>query len=209
MFGTDAKTLIFAVANDDGHPGDGAILDPVTGRSGLYLNGRADIHGNLRVKQTCQENGVCTDDLHLKLIIKMVLLKWVLPSTIRVRSLPMKSSTTSILVHIDNIGSAGSILVLVLRTSIMYQDGSIDAFGISRYFNANGGRRWTYLAASYHRTWSGCCNPLQPNGNYLCNPSSSGNMVVYLPSDAQTGDMIRFIDITGNLTTMLTLLFVL
>ena len=50
MYGTDSKTLIFAVANDDGHPGDGAILDPITGRAGLCLKGRADIHGNLRVK---------------------------------------------------------------------------------------------------------------------------------------------------------------
>ena len=83
-----------------------------------------------------------------------------------------------------------------------YQDGSIDAFGISRYFNANGGRRWTYLEQSSTGFGQVVANPLQPNGNYLINTSSSGNMIVYLPSasdGAQTGDMIRFIDISGNL----------
>ncbi|MEK9894397.1 MAG: hypothetical protein VW454_05505, partial [Pelagibacteraceae bacterium] len=40
----------------------------------------------------------------------------------------------------------------------------------------------------------------QSNGNYLVNTSASGNMIVYLPSNAKTGDMIRFIDISGNLS---------
>jgi hypothetical protein len=82
----------------------------------------------------------------------------------------------------------------------MYQDGSIDAFGITRYFNKNGGRRWTYIAQSSTGFGQVQANPLQPNGNYLINAPSGGNMVVYLPSDGvQTGDMIRFIEISGNL----------
>ena len=43
MYGTDGRTLVFNVANDDGHPGDGAIVDPVTGKNGMYLNGFANI----------------------------------------------------------------------------------------------------------------------------------------------------------------------
>ena len=199
MFGTDAKTLIFSVANDDGHPGDGAILDPVTGRSGLYLNGRADIYGQLRVfKQNCQENGACTPELQFKVdnqdgSVEMG------ASFYQEGKILVNESSSDKLVHIDNIGSAGNTGAGP-KDFIMYQDGSIDAFGISRYLNSNGGRRWTYLAASTTGFGQVLDNPLQPNGNYLCNPSSSGNMVVYLPSDAQTGDMIRFIDITGNLS---------
>ena len=199
MFGTDAKTLIFSVANDDGHPGDGAILDPVTGRSGLYLNGRADIYGQLRVfKQTCQENGVCSNDLQFKVDNQDGSVEMGSSLYHKGKILANESSSDK-LVHIDNIGSAGNTGAGP-KDFIMYQDGSIDAFGISRYLNSNGGRRWTYLAASTTGLGQVVDNPLQPNGNYLCNPSSSGNMVVYLPSDAQTGDMIRFIDITGNLS---------
>ena len=109
------------------------------------------------------------------------------------------ADSTSEVLHIDNLGGAGNTGAGP-KDFIMYQDGSVDAFGIRRYFNANGGRRWTYLAASTTGFGQVVGNPLQPNGNYLCNPSSSGNMVVYLPSDAQTGDMIRFIDISGNLS---------
>jgi hypothetical protein len=87
------------------------------------------------------------------------------------------------------------------RDFIMYQDGSIDAFGIQRYWNKNGGRRWTYLPQSSTGFGQVQANPLLPNGNYLINTSSSGNMVVYLPStNVQTGDMIRFVDISGNLS---------
>ena len=108
-------------------------------------------------------------------------------------------SASTALLHIDNIGSAGTNTVGP-RDFIMYQDGSIDAFGISRYWNKNGGRRWTYLAQSSTGFGQVQANPLQSNGNYLINTPSSGNMVVYLPAGAQTGDMIRFIEISGNLS---------
>ena len=200
MYGTDSKTLIFGVANDDGHPGDGAVLDPITGRSGLYLNGRADIYGKIRVfNQTCQENGVCTDgdpkfevdqqtgsvDMGEALYIK--------------GQVKETQSNTDAVLHIDNLGSAGNTGEGP-KDFIMYQDGSIDAFGIKRYYNSNGGRRWTYVAASSTGLGQTVANPLQPNGNYLVNPSASGNMIVYLPNTAKTGDMIRFIDISGNLS---------
>ena len=200
MYGTDSKTLILGIANDDGHPGDGAILDPVTGRSGLYLNGRADIYGKLRVfQQTCQENGTCNNELmfnvnNLDGSVEM-------GASLYIKGqIKENADNTAEILHIDNIGGAGNTGAGP-KDFIMYQDGSVDAFGISRYFNSNGGRRWTYLAASTTGFGQVVANPLQPNGNYLVNPSASGNMVVYLPSEtAQTGDMIRFIDISGNLS---------
>ena len=183
MYGTDSKTLIFNVANDDGHPGDGAILDPVTGKGGMYLNGRADIFGQLRVfKQTCQENGVCTNDVQFRVqnddgSVEMGASLYIKGQIVE------NADNTSEVLHIDNLGGAGNTGAGP-KDFIMYQDGSVDAFGIRRYFNANGGRRWTYLAASTTGFGQVVGNPLQSNGNYLCNPSSSGNMVVYLPSDA-------------------------
>ena len=199
MYGTDSKTLILGIANDDGHPGDGAILDPVTGRAGMYLNGRADIYGKLRVyKQTCQENGTCSNDLMFDVDNNDGSVR--LGESLYVKGQILENaSNTSEVLHIDNLGDAGNTGAGE-KDFIMYQDGSVDAFGIRRYFNSNGGRRWTYLAASTTGFGQVVSNPLTPNGNYLCNPSSSGNMVVYLPSDAKTGDMIRFIDISSNLS---------
>jgi len=199
MYGTDSKTLILGIANDDGHPGDGAILDPVTNRAGMYLNGRADIYGKLRVyQQTCQENGTCSNDLMFDVDNSDGSVRLGESLYIKGQILESSSSASEVL-HIDNLGSAGNTGAGP-NDFIMYQDGSIDAFGIRRYFNANGGRRWTYLAASTTGFGQVVSNPLTPNGNYLVNPSSSGNMVVYLPSDAKTGDMIRFIDISSNLS---------
>ena len=43
-------------------------------------------------------------------------------------------------------------------------------------------------------------NPLQANNNYLVNTASATNIVVYLPEDAETGDMIRFVEVSGNLS---------
>ena len=82
----------------------------------------------------------------------------------------------------------------------MYQDGSIDAFGITQYFTANGGRRWTYVSQSATGIGQTQSNPLQPNNNYLLNLTSGGNMVLYLPTNAVTGDIIRFVELTGNLS---------
>ena len=200
MYGTDGKTLIFNVANDDGHPGDGAILDPVTGRGGMYLNGRADILGSLNVyEQTCQENGTCTNELKFKVFNESGNVDMGEKLYIKGKVVSSESSATTVF-HIDNLGSAGTG-TSGPRDFIMYQDGSIDAFGIQRYWNKNGGRRWTYLPQSSTGFGQVQANPLLPNGNYLINTSSSGNMVVYLPStNVQTGDMIRFVDISGNLS---------
>ena len=199
MYGTDGKTLIFGVANDDGHPGDGAILDPVTGKSGLFINGRLDGFGQLRIfNQECQENGVCDNEITFR--VQNTSGSVEMGESLYVKGQILENaSSTSPVVHVDNLGGAGNTGVGP-KDFIMYQDGSIDAFGISRYFNSNGGRRWTYLPFSSTGFGQVQASPLQSNGNYLVNTSASGNMIVYLPSDAKTGDMIRFIDISGNLS---------
>ena len=73
-------------------------------------------------------------------------------------------------------------------------DGSIDAFRdnggagniITGYFTASGGRRWDTRAGTFTAT---------PNVNYFI----TGAATVTLPSSAQPGDMIRFIDTSGGL----------
>ena len=132
MYGSDGQTLIFNVANDDGHPLDGSILDPVTGRSGMYLNGNAEVYGSLKIyNQVCVENGTCTNDLKLQIFNTTGSVNMGEKLYISGKISATESASTALL-HIDNIGSAGTNAVGP-KDFIMYQDGSIDAFGISRY----------------------------------------------------------------------------
>lgn len=198
IYGTDAKTLIFNIANDDGHPGDGAILDPVTLKDGMFLNGFANIRGDIIVnKYLCQENGFCSNEQTFKVDSQTGSISAGQSLYVKGAVTPIASNSTPVL-HIDNLGSAGNSSVGP-KDFIMYQDGSIDAFGIKQFFTANGGRRWTYVSQSATGIGQTQANPLQPNNNYLVNLTSGGNMVLYLPLNAQTGDMIRFIEISGNL----------
>jgi hypothetical protein len=199
MLGSDGQTLIFSVANDDGHSGDGSIIDEFSGRDGMYLNGAANIYGKLKIYQkVCQENGVCSEDIKFQVYNNTGAVIAGASLTINGQVTPNASGSTPIL-DIKNLGSAGSNLVGPKRFTI-YQDGSIDAFGITQYYTANGGRRWTYVAQSSTGLGQTQANPLQPNNNYLLNCTSGGNMVLYLPATATTGDTIRFLEISGNLT---------
>ena len=207
MFGSDGETVILSIGNDDGHSGDPSQLDPElvknnktlpAGTTGFYLKGPASIHGDLRVvKDSCKENGVCEKVLQFEVINTTG--ETYVGDKLYVRGqVKAQADSSTPVLHIDNLGAAGSALVGP-RDFIMYQDGSVDAFGIKQYFTANGGRRWTYLPFSLTGNGQTQGNPLQANNNYLLNPPTSGNMIVYLPTNALTGDIIRFIDITGNL----------
>jgi hypothetical protein len=199
MYGGDGKTLIFNVANDDGHSGDGAIVDPVTGRDGMYLKGYANIFGDLKIYQNlCQENGICTQDNTFSVDNQTGNVDMGESLYVKGKVFATQSPSTKVL-HIDNLGSAGVSGTAGAKDFIMYQDGSIDAFGITQYYTANGGRRWTYVQQSLTGIGQTQANPLKSNNNYLLNLTSGGNMVLYLPTDAVTGDMIRFVELTGNL----------
>ena len=200
VYGTDGTTLVFNVTNDDGHPGDGAIVDPVTGRNGMFLKGFANIYGNLQVyNEQCQENGYCDNKLVFKVDRGTGKVDMGESLYIQGQVFETQSPSTKIL-HVDNLGSAGVGGTAGPRDLILYQDGSIDAFGITQYFTANGGRRWTYVSQSATGIGQTQTNPLQPNNNYLLNLTSGGNMVLYLPTNAVTGDIIRFVELTGNLS---------
>jgi hypothetical protein len=103
--------------------------------------------------------------------------------------------------HIDNLGSAGVGGSEGAKDFKIYHNNAIDSFGIEKYWTRNGGRRQTYVAFD-PGTGIGQQqdNPLEANNNYIINTSSGSNMVLYLPDNPETGDMIRFIELSGNLT---------
>jgi hypothetical protein len=93
---------------------------------------------------------------------------------------------------IDNLGISNN------KPFRIRLDGSIQAFGIDNYYTKNGGRRTEFIAAA-NGDLSAIAERLKPNIQYLVRPT--GNLTLYLPlaSDCVTGDIVRIIDIQGNL----------
>jgi hypothetical protein len=111
MLGSDGQTLVFSVANDDGHSGDGSIIDEYSGREGMYLNGAANIFGRIKVyEKVCQENGSCNENITFQVFNNTGAVVMGDSLTINGQVTPLASGSTPIL-DIKNLGSAGSNLV--------------------------------------------------------------------------------------------------
>jgi hypothetical protein len=74
-------------------------------------------------------------------------------------------------------------------------DKSITLAGIPYFYNQNGGRKWIYTDESVITAIS--------NVNYFVN--ALGNTLVRLPSAPRMGDMVRIIDVGGNLNNITSL----
>ena len=70
--------------------------------------------------------------------------------------------------------------------------GTIDLGGVDYMFGPTGARRWDYFNIT-----SGDGGILQANINLFINPN--GDLYVKLPTNPRSGDMVRFIDLGGNL----------
>jgi len=77
-------------------------------------------------------------------------------------------------------------------------DGSIQAFGKENFYTKNGGRR-TIAIDSQSGNLNNTNQRLQTNTQYLVRPTAELILYLPLPSDCVTGDVVRFIDIQGNL----------
>jgi hypothetical protein len=80
-------------------------------------------------------------------------------------------------------------------------NGSIDLGGITNYFTPTGGRKWVFINTSSN-TQNTITNDerLTSNTNYMIAPSGDGSVLILsLPSNAQTGDVIRIVDVAGQL----------
>ena len=74
-------------------------------------------------------------------------------------------------------------------------DKSVTLAGIPYFFNQNGGQKWIYTDESVIQATS--------NVNIFIN--ALGNTLVKLPSNARMGDMVRIIDVGGNLNNITSL----
>ena len=201
MYGSDGKTLVLSIANDDGHSGDGSIEDPIENTNGLTLKGAGNIFGDIRVYwDDCQMNGICSTTPSFRVSNREGSVTMGEKFYQGGLLLETENAAESVF-HVDNLGSAGVGGTEGPKEFKIYQNNAIDSFGIEKYWTGNGGRRHTYVEFDA-TTGIGQQqdNPLEVNNNYLINTSSGSNMVLYLPDNAQTGDMIRFVELSGNLT---------
>ena len=201
MYGSDGETLVLSIANDDGHSGDGSIEDPVTKTNGLTLKGPGNFFGDIRVYwDDCQMNGICSTTPSFRVSNREGSVTMGEKFYQGGLLLETENAAESVF-HVDNLGSAGVGGTEGPKEFKIYQNNAIDSFGIEKYWTGNGGRRHTYVEFDA-TTGIGQQqdNPLEVNNNYLINTSSGSNMVLYLPDNAQTGDMIRFVELSGNLT---------
>ena len=78
-------------------------------------------------------------------------------------------------------------------------NGAIDLGGITQYFTPTGGRKWIYIPTQSNTQTSAIL--LSSNTNYYVIPSGSGsNLILTLPSSPSNGDMIRILDLGGQIT---------
>ena len=80
------------------------------------------------------------------------------------------------------------------------KDGSVTIARIDDYFTTTGGRKWIYLTDTATNT-DGAGTNVSVNINYFVNVAAGGNLVLRLPA-AQNGDMIRFVDIGGEISNV-------
>jgi hypothetical protein len=108
-------------------------------------------------------------------------------------------SSANISLLVNNLGVSNA------KPLRIKQDASIDAFGITNYRTSNGGTRWNWIATGSNT--DATAPTLGVNQGYILRPSGTNTVLVLkLPSTAITGDMIRFVDIGGNLSYQCTLL---
>ena len=92
-------------------------------------------------------------------------------------------SATDYALNIINIGVSSN------RKFQVRQDAAVNAFGQDRFWGKNGGLKWEFLSSD-----ATCVT----GRNYMI--AITATSVFTLPTEAETGDMIRFIEVTGALT---------
>ena len=80
-------------------------------------------------------------------------------------------------------------------------NGAIDLGGITQYFTPTGGRKWVFVPTSSNSQNSITNDErLVSNTNYFVTPSGDGAVLILsLPTTAQNGDVIRIVDVAGQL----------
>ena len=183
IFDSVNQTRLFGFINDDGHADHQGLLfwdAGVVARGDFYLFSSQD-----------PENVIENPDEEIPSFSVDNLGNVTADATLTVtgRSIATPSTTLEQL-SIQNLGPNGS------QKFAVKQDSSIDAFGYSNFWTATGGTHTRYIStASAEEDLT-----LLPNIIYMVNTTASSTLVVTLPTSPKTGDVVRLIDVGGNLS---------
>jgi hypothetical protein len=174
------QTKLFQFVNDDGHADHSGLINwdaGVIARGDLFL-----------YPTSCPENVLldlnCTPSFSVDNLGNVTA-----KTTLTVTGTAAVSPTTDDVFSVQNLGVNGGSEFTVK------QDRSIDAFGITNFATSSGARHTRYLSAA------------SPEGDlalianivYMVNVQNTQTLIVTLPSAPQTGDVVRIIDVGGNL----------
>lgn len=125
-------------------------------------------------------------------------------------NLTISSGTTPTLQFVGSSGDltiTGDFTIDGAVTTKIKEDGSIDIGGVENYFTTTGGRKWVYIATDSNDQSSVDADPnsevrLISNQNYFVQTSGASNtqLILMLPPIPQNGDMIRIVDVSGQIT---------
>ena len=174
------QTKLFHFVNDDGHADHQGLLywdAGVLARGDFFL-----------YPSTCPENVLltlsCTPSFSVDNLGNVTA-----QNSLTITGTASASPTESDVLSVQNLGINGG------SEYTIKQDRSIDAFGLTNFTTSSGARHSRYLSAASPEADL----TLIANIIYMVNVQNTQTLILTLPSAPQTGDVIRMIDVGGNL----------
>ena len=174
------QTKLFHFVNDDGHADHQGLLywdAGVLARGDFFL-----------YPSTCPENVLltlsCTPSFSVDNLGNVTA-----QNSLTITGTASASPTESDVFSVQNLGVGGG------SEYTIKQDRSIDAFGLQNFTTSTGARHTRYLSAASPEADL----TLIANIIYMVNVQNTQTLIVTLPASPQTGDVVRMIDVGGNL----------
>jgi len=174
------QTELFKFTNDDGHADHQGLLNwdaGVVARGDFFL-----------YPASCPENVIQSLDCAPSFSIDN-LGNGTIRTSLTITGEASPTPGTDAVLSVQNLGTNGA------DTLTVKQDRSIDAFGVTNFYTSNGARHTRYISAASPEADL----TLTANIVYMVNVQPTQTLIVTLPSSAQTGDVVRLIDVGGNL----------
>ena len=174
------QTKLFQFVNDDGHADHSGLINwdaGVIARGDFFL-----------YPTSCPENVILTSACDPSFSVDN-LGNVTAQNSLTVTGTASASPTETDVFSVRNLGINGG------SEYSIKQDRSIDAFGLTNFTTSSGARHARYLSAASAEADL----TLIANIVYMVNIQSTQTLIVTLPAAPQTGDIVRMIDVGGNL----------